>query len=294
MEMLHAKQLLTPIHQDPDSFFLANWNMNLYRGCSHGCIYCDSRSDCYCIQDFGTVRPKANALSILETELRGKRTTGVISMGAMSDPYNPLERELQLTRGALELIRKYRFGAAFTTKSDLCARDADLLAEISRHAPVCARMTITCADDTLCRILEPHVAVTSERLAAVRRLADAGVYTGVWLNPVLPFLTDDEDNIRRIVRMTAEAGGRFVICFFGMTLRSGNREYFYQALSRHFPGMAQRYAEAFGNSYEIPAQEPERLYHALREECEKHGLCWRFSDLNREMTSRMPVQTSFL
>lgn len=294
MEALTAKQLLTPVRQEQDSFFLANWNMNLYRGCSHGCIYCDSRSDCYGIRDFGTVRPKADALSILESELRSKRSTGVISMGAMSDPYNPLERELMLTRGALELIRKYRFGAAFTTKSDLCARDAGLLAEISRHAPVCARMTVTCADDELCRAIEPHVAVTSQRMAAVRALADAGVFTGVWLNPVLPFLTDSEENIREIVRMTAQAGGRFVVCFFGMTLRSGNREYFYQALAKTFPGMAQRYAETFGNAYEIPAQEPERLYSAFREECEAHGLCWRFRDLNREMTARQPVQTSFL
>ncbi|MBQ8200557.1 MAG: radical SAM protein [Clostridia bacterium] len=294
MELIPAKQLLTPVKASMDDFFYADWNMNLYRGCSHGCIYCDSRSVCYQIDQFDTVRPKADPLALLDRELRGKRASGVITMGAMSDPYNPLERSMQLTRGALELIRRHRFGAAFTTKSALCARDADLLAQISRNAPVCARLTITCADDELCQKLEPRVSVSSERFAALRRLSDAGVYAGVWLNPVLPYLTDTEDNIRRIVRMTAEAGGRFVVCFFGMTLRTGNREYYYEALHRLYPGLRERYAREFGNAYEISAREADSLYEAFKDECRKQALHWRFADINREMFSRMPVQTSFL
>ena len=294
MEAISAKQLLVPIRTTMEDLFYADWNMNLYRGCSHGCIYCDSRSVCYRIENFGAVRPKEHALALLESELRSKRTTGVVTMGAMSDAYNPLERTLQLTQGALELLRRYRFGAAFTTKSALCARDAALLAEISRYAPVCARMTVTCADDALCRRIEPHVSVSSERFEAIRTLASAGVYTGVWLNPVLPFLTDNEDNLRRIVRMTAEAGGRFVVCFFGMTLRTGNREYFFDALDRDFPGVRDQYTRVYGNAYEIPAREPEKLYDAFRAECEKCGVHWRFGDINQEMMARMPVQTSFL
>lgn len=294
METIQAKHLLTPVRCGMDDFYYADWNMNLYRGCSHGCIYCDSRSVCYRIGDFDTIRPKADALALLDAELRGKRSAGVITMGAMSDPYNPLEEQLMLTRGALQLMLRHGFGAAFTTKSALCARDADLLAEISRSAPVCARLTITCADDGLCRVIEPNVSVTSERFAALRTLSDAGVYAGVWLNPVLPYLTDSEDNIRRIVRRTAENGGRFVVCFFGMTLRTGNREYYFDALQRDFPGVREHYLREHGNAYEIPAREPERLYAAFKDECRTCGLHWRFGDINREMFSRMPQQTSFL
>lgn len=294
MEPIQVKSLLTPVKAGPEEFYHADWNMNLYRGCSHGCVYCDSRSACYRIEGFDTVRPKADALALLEAEMRSKRRTGVITMGAMSDPYNPLEERLQLTRGALLLMKRYGFGAAFTTKSALCARDAELLAEVSQRAPVCARLTVTCADDGLCRMLEPRVSVTSERFAALRRLADAGVFAGVWLNPVLPFLTDTEDNLRRIVRMTAENGGRFVVCFFGMTLRTGNREYYFDALQRLFPGLRDRYTAAYGNAYELAARNADALHAAFTDECRKCGLHWRFSDINREMLGRMPVQTSFL
>lgn len=294
METVQAKHLLTPVRCRPDEFYHADWNMNLYRGCSHGCIYCDSRSACYGIDRFDLVRPKADALALLEKELRSKRTTGVITMGAMSDPYNPLEEQLLLTRGALQLMLRHGFGAAFTSKSALCARDADLLAAVSSRAPVCARLTITCADDALCRIIEPNVSVSSERFAALRTLAGAGVYAGVWLNPVLPYLTDTEENLRSIVRRTAEAGGRFVVCFFGMTLRTGNREYYFDALTRDFPGIREHYLREYGNAYEISARRPEALHAAFTDECRKCGLHWRFGDINREMLARMPHQTSFL
>lgn len=292
METINAKHLLTPVRGSMEDFFYADWNMNLYRGCSHGCIYCDSRSACYQIDRFDTVRAKADAIAMLETELRTKRTTGVITMGSMSDPYNPHEEHLRYTRQALEVIRKYRFGAAFTTKSALCRRDADILQEISHHAPVCARLTITCADDALCRKIEPHVSVSSERFQAISTLAEKGVFCGVWLNPVLPYLTDSEENIRQIVRLTADHGGRFVVCFFGMTLRTGNREYFYNALERDFPGVRSKYLQQYGNAYELVAPESQRLYDAFREECAKCNLHWRFSDINREMFARMPEQLS--
>lgn len=294
MEPLQAKHLLTPVRVGMDDFYYADWNMNLYRGCSHGCIYCDSRSACYQIPDFDIVRPKANAIELLEREMRSKRNTGVITMGSMSDAYNPLEEKLQLTRQALELIRKHRFGAAYTTKSALCARDADLMADISKYAPVCARLTVTCADDDLCRKIEPHVAVTSQRFSALRTLAEHGVFAGVWLNPVLPFLTDTGDNIRRIVQLTADHGGRFVVCFFSMTLRTGNREYYFDALERDFPGIRDRYLKTYGNAYEIPSPHVDVLYQELQNACTRYGLHWRFGDLNREMFSKMPTQTSFL
>ncbi len=292
METINAKHLLTPVRGSMEDFFYADWNMNLYRGCSHGCIYCDSRSACYQIDRFDTVRAKADAVAMLEAELRSKRTTGVITMGSMSDPYNPHEEQLQHTRQALELIRKYRFGAAFTTKSALCRRDAEILAEIARHAPVCARLTVTCADDALCRKIEPHVSVPSERFQAISALAGKDVFCGVWLNPVLPYLTDSEENIRQIVRMTADHGGRFVVCFFGMTLRTGNREYFFNALERDFPGIRRKYLQQYGNAYELVAPESQKLYDVFRDECAKQNLHWRFSDINREMFARMPEQIS--
>ncbi len=294
METLRAKHLLTAVHGSMEDFFYADWNMNIYRGCSHGCIYCDSRSACYQIDHFDTVRPKENALALLDAELRSKRSTGVITMGSMSDPYNPLEEELRFTRSALELIRQYRFGAAFTTKSALCARDAELLADISCNAPVCARLTITCADDDICRKIEPRVSPSSARFAAMSALAERGVFTGTWLNPLLPHITDTEDNIRRIVRMTADAGGRFVVCFFGMTLRTGNREYYFAALERDFPGVRERYLREYGNAYELTVPDADRLYDAFRDECVKRGVHWKFADINCEMFARMPQQTSFL
>ncbi len=294
MEPLIAKHLLTPVKGSMDDFFYADWNMNLYRGCCHGCIYCDSRSACYQIDHFDTVRPKENALELLDAELTGKRKSGVITMGSMSDPYNPLEKDMQLTRHALEIIQRHRFGAAFTTKSALCARDADLLADIARHTPVCSRITVTCADDDLCRKIEPHVSPSSERFRAIRTLADHGVYTGVWLNPLLPYLTDTANNIRQIVRMTADAGGRFAVCFFGMTLRNGNREYYFQALDKQFPGVREKYTRHFGNAYELTVPDADKLYDIFCDECTKLGLHWQFSDINREMFRHMPEQISFL
>lgn len=294
MQPLIAKHLLTPLKPSMEDFFYADWNMNLYRGCCHGCIYCDSRSVCYQIDHFDSVRHKENALTLLDDELRSKRKPGVITMGSMSDVYNPLEEKLLLTRHALELIREHRFGAAFTTKSAMCARDADILADIGRHAPVCARLTVTCADDDLCLKIEPRVSVSSERFAAMRTLADHGVFTGVWLNPLLPFLTDTEENIRHIVQMTADSGGRFVVCFFGMTLRTGNREYYFDALERDFPGVRSDYLRKYGNAYELTVPNAERLYDAFRNECVKQGMRWKFADVNREMFSRMPIQMSFI
>jgi len=290
VEYEQAKHLLTPVRVGMDDFFYADWNMNLYRGCNHGCIYCDSRSLCYHLDRFDTVRPKKNALSLLESELRAKRKPGIITMGAMSDPYNPLEGDLLLTRGALELMLRYGFGAAFTTKSPLCSRDADLLTSISRQAPVCARLTITCADDDLCRRIEPLVAPSSQRFTALQQLSEAGVYAGVWLNPVLPYITDSEENIVRILHQTAAAGGKFVVCFFGMTLRSGNREYYFDALQRDFPGIREKYLTTFGNTYECASPNAQRLYDIFKSECARLGLAWRFHDVNAGMMQHQPKQ----
>ena len=290
MEPLYAKQILTPLRPDMDQFFWSDWNMNLYRGCSHGCIYCDSRSTCYHLEHFDTIRPKENALELLRKELPGKRRTGIVSTGAMSDPYNPMEKTLRLTQQAFQLLNRYGFGVDFTTKSALCARDTGLLVDIAARAPVNARMTITCADDGLCRLIEPHVSVSSERFEAIRRMSEAGLYTGVWLNPMLPFLTDSEENLTSVLRMAAQAGAKYVVCFFSVTLRDGDRDYFFRALDRDFPGVKDRYLQTYGNSYICTVPNADHLYEVFKAECRRLGLIYRFRDINQALLSRQPVQ----
>ncbi len=293
METVQAKQLLTPL-TPTDDFFYSNYNLNLYRGCSHGCIYCDSRSECYRLDRFDDVRVKENALSLLREELQHKKKPGMVSTGAMSDPYNPYEKELEVTRGALRLLRQYGFGVGFTTKSALAARDGDLLLQIQNAAPVRACFSITAADDTLSHKIEPNVSPSSQRFGALSSLAQKGIFAGVWLNPMLPFITDTEDNIRSLVRMTKENGGQFIVCHFGMTLRTGNREYFYQALDRDFPGLKDEYAKAYGLKYVVTSPRAEALYALFKEECVHHGLYYRFSDINRVLLEKQPQQMCML
>ncbi len=294
MDTVPARQLLTPLRSSMERFFHADYNLNLYRGCCHGCIYCDSRSLCYGIKDFDRVRVKENALELLERELRAKRRPGLVSMGAMSDPYNPFEAAQGVTGEALALLRRYGFGVSFTTKAALCARDAEILAAMSRTLPVRACLTLTCASDALCRKIEPHVSVTSQRLEALRALSAAGVYAGIWLNPVLPFLTDDWENLEELLVRSRDAGGRYAVCFFGMTLRSGNREYYFNALDREFPGVKQAYLQRFGNRYECPARDAETLARRYRELCRRLGLAHTFAQINQETLARQPRQLSML
>ncbi|MDO5400248.1 MAG: radical SAM protein [Eubacteriales bacterium] len=253
--------------------------MNLYRGCQHGCIYCDARSACYQMDHaFEDVAVKENALSLLEEALRRKRRPCMIGMGAMSDPYIPLEEELCHTRQALALIEKYGFGATLLTKSARVLRDLDLLSAINRKTKAVVQMTLTTHDETLCRILEPNVSTTRERVDALKALRDAGIPTVVWLSPIVPFLNDTPENIEAIVDSCREAGVKGIISFgMGLTLREGNREYFYRQLDRHFPGLKEQYIRRYGNAYELPsprAKELDRLFHSR---CEKLGL-WHSND----------------
>lgn len=248
--------------------------MNLYRGCSHGCIYCDSRSKCYQMNhDFKDIEVKENALELLEAALRRKRKRCMIGTGAMTDPYIPLEKKLGYTRKALLLIEKYGFGVALQTKSDLVLRDLDILRRINEKTKAVVQMTLTTADEKLCRIIEPNVSTTNERFEALKALRDAGIPTVVWLCPVLPFINDTEENIRTILGMCVEAGVRGVLCFgMGLTLREGNREYFYRQLDIHFPRLKERYIRTYGNNYVVDSPrstELMRLYHRI---CEENGI----------------------
>jgi len=260
--------------KSPDSWFGQDYNMNIYRGCSHGCIYCDSRSDCYNNPDFDTVKVKENALPIIRDDLRRKAKTGVVASGAMSDPYNPMERELKLTRNALELINAFGFGASLCTKSALIARDADVLIDIQAHSPVIVKISMITADDNLCKMLEPNVSVTSERLEALRITADSGLFCGVLMIPVLPYITDKAEDIKKLLRMAKEAGAKFVYSYLGMTLRQGNREYFYQQLDKTFPGIKEKYMKRYGLRYNCPAPDYKKLWATFSEECERLGLLY--------------------
>ena len=275
-----AKTIVTRTKK-PAAWFGAEYNMNIYRGCSHGCIYCDSRSECYRNFDFDTVKVKEDALRIIRDELRKKARSGVISTGAMSDPYNPLEDELKLTRHSLELINAFGFGVAIDTKSPLVTRDIDILQDIRQHSPIIIKLTITTADDALCRKLEPNVAPSSERFAAIKTLADSGIYAGVLMMPLLPFINDTDENITAIVTKAHAAGARFIMPSFGMTLRQGNREYFYEQLDTLFPGLSAKYAARYGNKYVCTSPHARKLWANFRAQCDELGLLYKMSDITK-------------
>ncbi len=277
IQYIPAKTIIT--RTKGAGWFGTEYNMNIYRGCSHGCIYCDSRSDCYQNAEFDKVKAKKDALSILRKDLQRKVKPGVIGTGAMSDPYNPQEAKLLFTRHGLELISAYNFGVAIATKSPLVCRDMDILKEIQEHSPVLVKMTITSAEDDLCRKIEPYVAPSSQRFAAIRKLSEAGIFTGVLLMPVLPFLEDTPENIRAIVQQAEKAGARFVYPAFGVTMRDGQREYFLNHLDQQFPGLAARYINQYGTRYTCGSPRAKVLWDIFREECGRVGMLYKMPDI---------------
>lgn len=248
--------------------------MNLYRGCSHGCIYCDSRSKCYHMEhDFEDIEVKENAIELLEHALKHKRLKCMIGTGAMTDSYIPLEMELGNVRKALTLIEQYGFGVTVHTKSDRILRDLDLLRKINQKTKCVVQMTLTTYDEELCRKIEPHVSTTGERFAVLMKLRDAGIPTVVWLSPILPFINDTRENIAGILDMCAEAQVYGVISFgMGLTLREGNREYFYKQLDCLFPGLKEKYIRTYGNRYEIESPDNKKLMKLFHQKCEEGGI----------------------
>lgn len=250
--------------------------MNMYRGCQHGCIYCDTRSKCYQLNHvFEDIEVKQNAPELLERALKGKRSRCMIGTGSMTDPYMPLEKELKLTRRLLEIIDRYEFGLAILTKSDLILRDLDLLKSINEKSKCVVQMTLTTYDEELCKKVEPNVCTTKRRVEVLKTLRDNGIPTVVWLSPFLPFLNDNEENIRGLMDYCVEAKIHGIICFgIGMTLREGDREYYYQKLDEKFPGMKQKFHEKYGNAYEITSDHNDELMQIVRETCKKHGILY--------------------
>lgn len=272
-----------------------NNNVNLYRGCTHGCIYCDSRSDCYQVGDFENIGVKKDALLIFEKELLKRRKKCIISTGAMSDPYVHLEKKLELTKGFLEIIKDHYFGISVLTKSNLILRDIDLYEEINHRYRAIVWMTITTYNDILCQKIERNVCVTSERFKCLAEFAKRGIPTGIWLTPILPFINDNEENITRIVNKCAEVGVKYIMIFdFGTTKRAGSEEYFYQNLDLYFPGLKEKYQKTYRNDYICNSLNNQKLWIKFRELCDQHQIIYQmdkikdvFQNVNNEEQLRL-------
>lgn len=279
MEYVPAKTIVTKTKGS--DWFGIDYNMNIYRGCCHGCIYCDSRSDCYRIDHFDTVRVKEDALRIIRDDLRRKVKKGVVGTGAMSDPYNPFEKEFQLTRHALELIDAYGFGAAVATKSALLERDIDVLSGIKEHSPVICKITVTTTDDSLAKKIEPHVSSPSSRLGLIEALRKKGIFTGILMMPVLPLLEDNEENILSIVKAAHETGANFIYPSFGVTLRNNQREWYFDRLKEQFPerDLAAEYIKRYGNSYGCTSPRAKSLWNLFSKECQRYGILYEMPDI---------------
>lgn len=277
MEFIEAKTILQNASHGKEWFGI-DYNMNLYKGCCHKCIYCDSRSNCYQVEEFDRVRSKANGIEILNQQLKNKRKKGVIGIGAMSDTYNPFEKQYEITRKALELISYYGFGVSIETKSNLIIRDIDLFKEINSKADVILKFTITAADDNLSKKIESCVCCTSERLKAMKKISDNGLFVGTLLTPIIPFITDSEENIRNVIRLSAENGAKFIFSMGGVTLRENQRDYFFEQLDKSFIGLKDKYIKTYGNNYFCYPLD-KNLKYIFREECKKYGLLYKMEDI---------------
>ena len=271
LEYTQAKSILSPLKGGPDPYFGITYNMNLYRGCQHQCIYCDTRSKVYGVGDLSHIRVKKNAIDLLEQKIRSIKNKGTIGTGSMNDPYMPVEKDLNHTRRALEIIAQYNYPVHILTKSNLVLRDIDVIQKISKtYAAV--SFTITTTKDSLAKKIEPGAPTPSERFEAIRRLSGKGIYTGIILSPVLPFISDTLENIKSIVEQGAKAGAKYVIAWMGMTMRDGQREYYYKKLDIHFPGIKEKYKNQFGANYNCPSPNSEILYEVFNKTCEQNNM----------------------
>ncbi|MCD6446761.1 MAG: radical SAM protein [Candidatus Marinimicrobia bacterium] len=268
IKKIRAKSILSSLRSKGFDPFGISYNMNIYRGCQHQCIYCDSRSNCYQIDNFADILIKENAIDLLKQELPAKRKKTTIGTGSMNDPYMPIEEELGLTRQALQLIYRYQFPVHIITKSNMVVRDLDILRNISKiYAAV--SFTITSNDDELSRKIEPGAPVPSERFEAMKVLASAGIYTGIIISPVLPWVTDSIENITELLQHAHQVGAKYALMWPGLTQRHGQREWFYDQLDKHFPGLKEKYIDRFGNTYECDSPKSEAINKAYYQVCSK-------------------------
>lgn len=274
--LIQAKTILSSLKWGSDPFFGIRYNMNLYRGCQHGCIYCDSRSKCYGIDDFTDIQVKENALELLEKELRSKREKGTIGFGSMNDPYMPIEKELQLSRQALEILHRHRYPVHIITKSALVVRDTDLLRKMAKvYAAV--SVTITTTSDAMSKQIESGAPTSSQRFEIVKALSGAGIYCGILLMPVLPYITDTPENIEEMVMRARQSGARYILGCMGMTLREGQREYFYSQLDKKFPGLKENYIQRYGHDYSCNVPSHARLWQLFQDTCQKVSIPYQMN-----------------
>lgn len=294
MEYVKTRTIMTKSDQG-EKWFGIDYHMNLYKGCSFGCIYCDSRSDCYHISNFDEVKSKVNALEILEQELSSKGYRGVVSFGTLSDPYNPCEEELEITRNALKLILKYGFGVSIDTKSDLILRDLDLLKEISNNNSVIIKISISTCDDEVAKKIEPNVISCTKRFEVLKRIRQEGLYAGVLMTPVLPFLTDTEENIRMMVEQSCDSDAKFIYTKMGMNLRTNQRSYYYQKLDELYPGLSTDYEAVYGNKYFCSSLQYRHLMELFLNLCHKNGILTEMEDIIKDYKKEilMNEQISF-
>jgi DNA repair photolyase len=290
VEEIISKTILTKVHPNDNLWFHHDYNMNLYRGCSHGCIYCDSRSDCYHIENFDVVKPKKDSSLILEKELQTKRQKGIIGMGAMSDPYNPLEIKLEITRNALLLIEKYGFSVSIATKSDLILRDLDILERIAKNQKVNVAITITTANDELQSKIEPYASSTSARFNAIKKLREHGIFAGVLMMPILPFINDTIENIKGIVSLANKHQASYIYPAFGVTLRSNQREYFYQKLDVLFPTLTRKYQAMYGEKYSCQSPHIKTISAEFQKQCIADNIPYLISNINTLFLNQNPLE----
>lgn len=276
---INAKTIVQNKADKKNIWFGFDYNMNLYQGCHHGCIYCDSRSDCYNIKNFDQVKIKKDAISLLCQELCSKKRKGVIAIGAMSDPYNHYEQQLKITHQALKIINQTGFGVMLTTKSHTIINDLDLLKQISTKQSVLVCITITCSDDNLSKIIEPNVSISSKRFETIKKLRQNNIYSGIIMAPILPFINDTPENIRQLVYQAYLANANFIYPMFGVTLRSNQRDYFFNQLDLHFPDIKKQYIDQFGNSYLCNSPRMYELKKIFINECNKYNLTYKMSDI---------------
>lgn len=279
MEFIPAKTIVTKTKST--EWFGTDYNMNIYRGCCHGCIYCDSRSECYHIDHFDTVRAKENALLTIRDDLRRKVKKGVIGTGSMSDPYNPFEKEYELTRHALELADAFGFGIAIATKSNLVARDIDILSQIKEHSPVICKITVTTTNEALASKVEPFAPSPARRLEAIGKLRENDIFAGILLMPVLPFLEDSVENVLAVVEAAHSAGANFIYPAFGMTLRANQKIWYLDKLQQLFPeeNYPEKYRKVFGSNYQCTSQNARNLWSIFSEKCEEYHILYRMKDI---------------
>ena len=289
---IHSKTILNHVKQ-PDTYFGLKYNMNLYRGCQHQCIYCDSRSTCYQIENFADIRIKANAIELLEDVLPRKRVRGTIGTGSMNDPYMPIEAKVNLTSRALEVIARNGFPVHIITKSDLVVRDLETLKEINK-AYAAVSFTITTSDDELAKKLEPGAPTTSARLEAIKTLSDAGILTGVTMQPILPFIEDTPENISSIVELAHQNGASYILPWFGMSLREGSRDYYYDKLDKFFPGGKQRYVQRYGSRYICNSPNWRQLDDLFQKAVYKHGIATQMPIFTPEKITKQNSQMRLL